>query len=55
MFLQYGSTSLLLSRAACGLTINGIFSLSLHAVTFLPEGVIVGLQNFAWGFISQKE
>ena len=40
-------------------TINGViffslFSLSLRRVTFLPEGVIVGFQNFAWGFNSQK-
>ena len=37
-------------------TINGaIFSsLSLRLVTFLPEEVIVGFQNFAWGFNSQK-
>ena len=44
-------------------TINGvIFSslsllslFSLRRVTFLPEGVIVGFQNFAWGFNSQKK
>ena len=40
-------------------TINGVifssFSLSsLRQVTFLPQGVIVGFQNFAWGFNSQK-
>jgi hypothetical protein len=27
---------------------------SLHQVTFLPEGVIVGFTNFAWGFNSHK-
>ena len=26
----------------------------LTVVTFLPEGVIAGFQNFAWGFKSQK-
>ena len=39
-------------------TINGVIlsslfsllSLSLRRVTFLPEGVIIGFQNFAWGF-----
>ena len=40
-------------------TINGVFSLSFFSlssevVTFLPEGVIVGFPNFAWGFESQK-
>ena len=25
-----------------------------EVVTFLPEGVIVGFRNFAWGFKSQK-
>ena len=30
------------------------FSLSLRRVTFLPEGVIVGFWNFAWGIKSQK-
>jgi hypothetical protein len=46
--------------------INGVFSslslalslslLSLLSpdVTVLPEGVIVGFRNFAWGFNSQK-
>jgi hypothetical protein len=29
--------------------------LSFHWVTFLPEGVIVGFQNFAWAFNSQKK
>ena len=39
-------------------TINGVIflsSLSLRRVTFLPEGVIVGFRNFAWGFNSQKK
>ena len=27
---------------------------SFNPVTFLPEGVIVGFQNFAWGFILKK-
>ena len=31
------------------------FFLSSPAVTFLPEGVIVRFQNFAWGFNSQKK
>ena len=39
-------------------TNNGVIfsslSLSLRRVTFLPEGVIVGFQNFACGFNSQK-
>jgi hypothetical protein len=40
-------------------TINGVIflsslSLSPRRVTFLPEGVIVGFQNFGWGFNSQK-
>ena len=30
-----------------------LFLLSLRQVTFLPEGVIVGFQNFAWGLNSQ--
>ena len=39
-------------------TINGVFShsLSLSApVTFLPEEVIVGFQNFAQGLKAQKK
>ena len=32
-----------------------LFSLSLRRVTFLPEGVIVGFQNFVWGFNSQTK
>ena len=39
-------------------TINGVIfslSLSLRRVTFLPEGDIVGFQNFAWGLNSQKK
>jgi hypothetical protein len=39
-------------------TINGVFfsfsQLSTN-ITFLPEGVIVGFWNFAWGFNSQKK
>jgi hypothetical protein len=31
------------------------FSLSSAAVSFLPEGVMVGVQNFAWGFKSHKK
>ena len=39
-----------------GVIFSSIFSLSsLRQVTFLPEGVIVGFQNFAWGFNSQKK
>ena len=29
--------------------------LSSEVVTFLPEGVSVGLPNFAWGFKSQRK
>jgi hypothetical protein len=39
-------------------TINGVFSLflsSLCRVTFFPEGVIVGFQNFEWGFNSERK
>ena len=32
-------------------TINGVFSLLFAAVTFPPEGVLVGFPNFAWGYI----
>ena len=35
-------------------TINGVIFSSLRRVTFLPEGVNVGFQNFAWGLNSQK-
>jgi hypothetical protein len=36
-------------------TIDGFSSLlSSPSLTFLPEGVIVGFLNFAWGFNSQK-
>ena len=35
-------------------TINGIFSSSLWAVTFLPEVVIIGFWNFAWDPIIYK-
>ena len=31
------------------------FFFSSPTLTFLPEGVIVGFQNFAWGFKSQKK
>jgi hypothetical protein len=34
-------------------TINGVFFSISPA--FLPEGVIVGVLNFAWGFNSQKK
>ena len=34
--------------------LNSISLSSLRRVTFLPEGVIVGFRNFAWGFNSQK-
>jgi hypothetical protein len=44
-------------------TINGVFlslfSLSLFSlspdVSFLREGVIIGVQNFAWGFNAHKK
>ena len=29
--------------------------LLLHAITKIPEGVVVGFQNFAWAFKSQKQ
>jgi hypothetical protein len=39
-------------------TINGVFfslfSLSPD-VTFLPEGLIIGIRNFAWGLNSHKK
>ena len=35
-------------------TINGVFFSLLRRVTFLPEWVIVGFRNFAWGLKSQK-
>ena len=38
-------------------TINAVFIslfLSYAAITFLPEGFIVGVWNFAWGLNSQK-
>ena len=31
-----------------------LFLLSFRRVTFLAEGVIIGSQNFAWGFNSKK-
>jgi hypothetical protein len=31
------------------------FFLLSPAITFLPEGLIVGFQNFAWGINSQIE
>ena len=37
-------------------TINSVFFLSLLSplVTFLPEGVIIGFRNFAWGLSHKK-
>jgi hypothetical protein len=34
---------------------SSLFFSSSLPHTFLPEGVIVGFQNFAWGFKSQKK
>jgi hypothetical protein len=39
----------------CPLLLMACFlSLLSRAVTFLPEGVIEGFQNFVWGFKSNK-
>jgi hypothetical protein len=38
----------------CPLLTAFFLSLFSGVVTFLPEGVIVGFPNFAWGFKSQK-
>ena len=44
------------TETKCPLLTALFFSLSsLRRVTFLPEGVIVGFRNFAWGFNSQKK
>ena len=52
---------ILLARADCvryhgtkSPLLTAFFSLS-EVVTFLPEGVIVGFQNFVWGFKSQNK
>jgi hypothetical protein len=40
----------------CSLLMAFFLLLLLSApVTFLPEAVIVGFQNFAWGFYSKKK
>jgi hypothetical protein len=55
MLLVFGPSGLCALSRNKVCTINGVFlSFFLSApVTFLPEGVTVGLQNFAWGFYSQ--
>ena len=39
----------------CPLLTALFFSLLSPAHTFLPEGVIIGFRNFAWGLNSQKK
>ena len=59
--LEIGPSGCVRSHGNKVSTINGVIFLSLsllsslRRVTFLPEGVIVGFQNFAWGFNSQKK
>jgi hypothetical protein len=40
----------------CTAQVMGFSLLSFFGrVTFLPEGLIIGFRNFAWGFNSQKK